>query len=361
MPVEVLHLLGTAEVEGSGIARIVMGLAAGLDPLKYRVHAWFLGPSGPLMDDLQSAGAIVRQIDWSRGAKDPMGAWRFWCGLRGNEFAIVHQHVGARSIRYVIRRSSDAGLVVHLHGGSFGAQPTSDVPLAVRGSDAVIAVSYAVARQLPSVNSVVVHAGVSPSTRRDAKIDAPSPTTIIGTACRLVQLKGVLHLIRAVALLQPELPAIRLEIAGAGPERNRLETEVDRLGLWDTVRFLGWRIDLDAVLSSWDIFALASLEEGFGMAALDAMSAGLPVIGTEVGGLPELVEHGRTGYVVPRSDVAALAGALRHLILHPEHSRAMGAAGRIRARDHFSVNRMVAEIEAVYDSLLLARSARPMG
>jgi L-malate glycosyltransferase len=97
---------------------------------------------------------------------------------------------------------------------------------------------------------------------------------------------------------------------------------------------------------------MPSLEEGFGMAALEAMADGLPVVATSVGGLPEVVEDGQTGYLVPPSNVTALSKRLRLLILDPKRRRAMGAAGRERACNHFSADRMVAEIGAIYDSLI---------
>jgi glycosyltransferase involved in cell wall biosynthesis len=159
-------------------------------------------------------------------------------------------------------------------------------------------------------------------------------------------------LIRAVASLYLEFPTLRLEIAGTGPQREELEREAERLGLTGHLRFLGWQQDLGPIFRSWDIFAMPSLEEGFGMAALEAMAEGLPVVATSVGGLPEVVEDGQTGYLVPPSDVTALSERLRLLILDPKGRRAMGAAGRERARNLFSADRMVAEIAAVYDSLV---------
>ena len=160
MPKAVLHLLGTAEPAGTGIARIVAALSGGLDPSKYHVHAWFLGPSGPLVEDLQAAGATARSINWWRGVRDPFGAYRFWRCLRKHDFAIVHQHYGARSIRRLIRLSSDARLVVHLHGSISEPASAHRIPVAVRGADVVVAVSHAAALQLPSIRPVVVHAGV---------------------------------------------------------------------------------------------------------------------------------------------------------------------------------------------------------
>jgi glycosyltransferase involved in cell wall biosynthesis len=149
-----------------------------------------------------------------------------------------------------------------------------------------------------------------------------------------------------------EFPSLRLEIAGTGPQREDLERELGRLSLAGQVRFLGWQRDLRPVFRSWDIFAIPSLDEGLPIAALEAMAEGLPVVATSVGGLPELIDDGNTGYLVPPSDVAALTKSLRLLILDSELRQAMGAAGRKRALEHFSVDRMVAEIEAIYDSLV---------
>jgi glycosyltransferase involved in cell wall biosynthesis len=355
MPSAILHLLGTAQPEGSGIARIVAALAAGLDPARYHVHAWFLGPPGPLVEDLQAAGATTRSINWWRGVRDPAGAYRFWRCLRKHDFAIVHQHFGARSVRRVIRLSSDARLLVHLHATVSEPGSASRVPAAVRGADLIIAASRAIAVEIPNLKPIVVHASVNSQKEFGVEDTAPRTATVIGAACRLVPLKGLLDLFRAVAVLCREFPTLRLEIAGTGLQREDLEKEAARLGLTSRVRFLGWQRDLRPVLRSWDIFAMPSLAEGFGMAALDAMAEGLPVVATSVGGLSELVEDGRTGYLVPPSDVTTLSGRLRVLILDPQHRRAMGAAGRDRARKHFSDGRMVAEVTAIYDSLLQTR------
>lgn len=201
MPKAVLHLLGTAEPAGAGIARIVAALAAGLDPSKYHVHAWFLGASGPLVEELQVAGATARAIDWPRGVHDPIGAYRFWRCLRRHDFAIVHQHYGARSIRRLIRVSSDARLVVHLHGSI--SEPVSGhrIPVAVRGADVVIAVSHAAALQLPALRPLVVHTGVESSREIQPEMRSPRENVVVGAACRLVPLKGLMDLIRAVASL----------------------------------------------------------------------------------------------------------------------------------------------------------------
>jgi glycosyltransferase involved in cell wall biosynthesis len=170
-----------------------------------------------------------------------------------------------------------------------------------------------------------------------------------------VPLKAIVYLSRALALLQKDTSSFRLEIAGSGPERYALEREVQSHCLGNRVRFLGWEADLMRLMAGWDIYVQPSVGEPFGITALEAMAAGLPVVATRAGGLPELVEDGRTGWLVPPRDPGALADRLGALLLNPEQRRRMGAAGRERARQNFSVDRMVESISNIYDEVLAER------
>jgi glycosyltransferase involved in cell wall biosynthesis len=169
-----------------------------------------------------------------------------------------------------------------------------------------------------------------------------------------VELKGIEYLLRAAALLRHEFPALRVEIAGAGPHYDKLKAVATETGLSQRVAFLGWIDDLAGLLPRWDVFVMPSREEGFGIAALDAMAAGLPVVASDVGGIPELVEDGKTGWLVPPGDDDALASRLRPLLANPELRRSMGAAGYVRARDHFAAARMVEAFAQLYDELVRA-------
>jgi len=358
MPVPILHIIGPAQLEGTSMVRIVGPLVKWLDPHRYSQQVWFLGNDGPLSAELQAVGAKVRVIQWvgvrwAAFRRDPAGAWRLWSALQRGEFAIIHQHFGGRPVRWLARAKSGAKIIFQIHCSTY-EQKGFKVPQSSWGVDAVIAVSRGLAQEISGGPVHVVYPGVAiPETSGGQERHDGFPNDrIVGTACRLIPIKGLDHLIQAIATLRPELPDLRLEIAGTGPEQMRLETLVRTLGLTECVTFLGWQVDLAAAMARWAVFALPSFDEGLPIVVLEAMAASLPVVATAVGGVPEVVEDGRTGWLVPSGDSASLAEGLRLLLLNPEQRRAMGAAGRARAQEHFSIDRMVAGIAKIYDDIL---------
>jgi glycosyltransferase involved in cell wall biosynthesis len=357
MPKNILHILGTARREGTGIASIVAALSKGLSPNRYKVHAWFLAGDGPLTSELRSAGACVRTIDWSGGGRDPLGAWRFWRGICDQDFAIVHQHFGNRAPRSLARAASRAKVITHVW--MFEWRASASVSLRIDGADLVIATSQAVADCIVGGHARVVYPGTDIQRDVPPCVAGPGGRTdlVVGTAARLVPMKGIVYLIRALALLK-DIANVRLEIAGSGPERLDLEHEVQANGLGDRVRFLGWRTDVAALLAGWDVYVQPSLGEPFGIAAMEAMAACLPVVATSAGGLLELVVHGRTGWLVPPGDPVALADRLRVLLIDRNVRHRMGAAGRERAIQAFSNDRMIQTISDIYDEVLGGRPVR---
>ena len=353
MPRKVLHILGTARPEGSSIARMVCDLAQGLDPARYRLHALFLAGEGPLIDKLERAGAPASALDWRRGARDPVGAWRFWRRVRGMDVDIVHVHFGERSVRWLARSATGAKIIVHIHGRILESQGLRPVYFSARGAEVAVAVSTAVARRVVGGPVRVIYAGAGVSGAAAFAPRSPSAAELVlGTAGRLISLKGIEYLLSAAAILEREFPSLRVEIAGSGPQRSELEQRVERHCLASRVKFLGWVDDLRPVLAGWDVFVLPSLEEGFPIAALEAMAAGLPVVASAVGGVPELVEDGETGWLVPPRDVDALAYRVGLLLNNPGQRRAMGRAAQSRVRDHFSLAQMTEGFGNLYDELL---------
>lgn len=353
MPREILHLLGSADESGSGIAAIVATLAARLDPAKYRVHVWFLDGPGPLARRMEAAGLRVGTIGWSRGLRDPMGALRFFGLLKARDFSLLHQHAGGESVRRLVRFASGAKVIVHLHGRIEESRPAPIVSQSPKGADRVIAASGAVALAVaPPIQPIVVYAGTPPAPTSRLRPEDPKGEPVVGTACRLVPVKGIRYLLGAIAILAGEWPGLRLEIAGAGPIEGDLRQMAIDLGIHEKVRFLGWRHDISTLHQRWDLFCIPSVEEGFGLAALEAMASGLPVVASRAGGLMELVEDGITGALVPAADAQALAEGIRFVIADDARRRLMGSAAHRRARDCFSADRMVRETENLYDSLL---------
>lgn len=173
--------------------------------------------------------------------------------------------------------------------------------------------------------------------------DAP----LVVCAARLEAVKGVEHLVRAAALL----PRARVAIAGDGPLLEQLRELAVELGLSDRLALLGRVTPVAPLLAAADVVVLPSRSEGLPMAALEAMALGKPVVASRVGGLPEAVEDGVTGVLVPPSDPDALAAALAELLGDPERARAMGEAGRARVLEGFTAERMVAGYVELFASL----------
>ena len=174
-------------------------------------------------------------------------------------------------------------------------------------------------------------------------------------ACRqLFPRKGIRFLIEAVAALKPKYPDIRLIIAGDGFERPKLEELAQNLGIGRATRFLGWTAnkELPQYYRGCAVSVIPSLEEGFGIPAAEAMGCEIPVVATDAGGLPEVVEDGVTGFVVPKGDAAALAGSIDRLLADASLREKMGKAGRIRALQRFDWDRSVERFTEIYAAIL---------
>jgi len=191
------------------------------------------------------------------------------------------------------------------------------------------------------------HPATGPTARRD--------TVVIGTVGRLQAVKDHATLIDAFALLRARIPdhapRLRLAIVGDGPLLQALGEKVAVHGLQDAVWLPGARTDVADILRGFDIFAMSSIAEGTPGSALEAMASGLPVVGTRVGGIPEVIADGSTGWLVPPADPAAMAAALERYVLAPELARQHGTAGRERVLRHYSMAAMVAGYQGMYDAL----------
>lgn len=178
---------------------------------------------------------------------------------------------------------------------------------------------------------------------------------VIGSVGCLAPRKDYGTLLAALGTLKSEGRRFRAMLVGDGPERAQLETLAGSLGLADRVEFLGERPDVERLLPQMDVFALSSREEGIPNALLEAMAAGRPSVATAVGGTPEVLTDGETGWLVPAGDAAALAGALREALEDRAEAGRRGSAARHAVESRMGIDAMVRRYETLYRDVVSER------
>ena len=227
--------------------------------------------------------------------------------------------------------------------------------------DRVIAVSRAVARVLaegglPASRIRLIYDGV-PDRRSTTggealrELDVPADAPVIGNVAALTEHKDHATLLAAMPAVLAAVPAARLVLVGDGALRGHLEREALRLGLGQRCLFAGFQPDPDRLIPAFSMLCLTSRTEGLGSSLLDGMCFERAIVATTTGGIPEVVQHGRTGLLVPVGDVAALARALLELLRWPERRQALGRAGRRRFEREFTAERMVEATLGLYEDL----------
>ena len=238
-------------------------------------------------------------------------------------------------------------------------------------ADRIIAVSHAVKAHLveqgiQSDKIRVVYNGVDlgkfvpPANRQAPKaaLDLPTDIMIVGVVAHLSEKKGHKWFLEAVAPLCQTFPQLRILFLGEGGERANLQRQVRALGIEDRVIFAGFHGDVVPWMSAMDALVLPPIaKEGFGRVLVEAGAMKIPVVGSDVGGISEIIVPGETGFVVAPGDVAALQTALSALLDDAQLREKMGEAGRERALRDFSQERMVEQTERVYRELLAERAA----
>jgi glycosyltransferase involved in cell wall biosynthesis len=299
---------------------------------------------------------------------------RLWRELRASKPDIVHTHLlhadlFAIPVAWLMRFPGKRPAIISSrhNDDAFRVQPYQRFlnHLLWRITDAGIAISEAVRRFSIEVEGVrpdrihTIYYGYqteqhdSAALRREVReeLGVAPEQTVIGMVCRLIEQKGIPHGIRAFGQIAEHFPDARLLIVGEGKLRPSLEAQVKELKLEDRVRFLGWRADGARVMAGFDIFLMPSLWEGFGLVMLEAMAHGLPIIGSAVSAIPEVVVNGETGLLVLPRDEPGLADALAMLLHDAPLRKHMGLMGLERLETQFSVAKMVDETAALYEKL----------
>ena len=211
---------------------------------------------------------------------------------------------------------------------------------------------------VPARRTVTVHEGIdlarvkaAPPAELHKELWLPHDAPIVGNVAALVPHKGQKYLIDAVARLLRDEPDTRLVIAGEGELQAALVQQIRHHHLEKHVILAGFRPDILSVHKAFDVFVMSSVTEGLGTSLLDAMACARPVVATSVGGIPEVVVDGETGFLVPPRDPQALAAAIGRLVSDRGLREKMGAAGRARVEAAFSAEHMVRNTLLVYQSV----------
>jgi glycosyltransferase involved in cell wall biosynthesis len=296
--------------------------------------------------------------------------------MRRNRYDIVHTHTTkAGLLGRLAARLVGVPVVVHTpHGHAFHDY------LSPRGSEALKLVERGLARWThriiclteaerrdhlrfrigPPQKFEVIHSGVdvehfqragtaARAARGAAGLPAEGP--LVGCVARLVPVKGVRYLLEAIPLVRAAVPRATIVFVGDGPLRNELERRAATLGLDGGVLFLGLRRDIAEIMPLFDVVVLPSLNEGMGRAAVEAMAAGRPVIGSRVSGIQDVVSDGETGLLVPPADPAALARAIIRCLSLPALAAALSTRAQ-REVHKYGIEPMIGKIDDLYIRLL---------
>jgi glycosyltransferase involved in cell wall biosynthesis len=331
-------------------------------------------PGAPMAERARAAGHEVRPLPM-HGEVDPLAALRLHHLLRTGRSSIVHAHTShAHTLAALAAAPFGRGharpLVVVARRVDFSIFRRSFFGLNhlkyLHGVDCYVTVSEAIRRVLvddgvPAGRIACVHSGIDLSrieaapderARVRQELGVPAGHALIANVAHMADHKGQRYLLEAMPAILSARPETVCAIVGDGELKADLEALARGLGVAHAVRFPGFRTDVPTVLKALDVFVMPSHMEGLGTSVLDAMAAGVPVVGTEAGGMPESIEHGVTGLVCPVRDARAIARAVVSLLEDPALAARLADAARRRVRERFSTEAMVEGTLAVYRRLL---------
>lgn len=343
-----------------GMERLLVEFARNANRERFRLDYYCLTETGTPAQDIEQCGWPVHRLNKREGFRWS-AVWGLAREFRRNRIAVVHSHnSGAMIYGALAARLAGVRAVIHTrHGQRFGAgkRQTLVFSWVTRLIDRVVGVSQDSA-------AMSIREGVAPKRVRTvwngidvtrfhyAGPTAGGPAVVVA---RVAPEKDLDTLLRAAALIVAKDPTFRLQIVGDGPCLPAVRRQVEDLKLTEQVQLLGERRDVPAILQAASVFVLPSKTEGISLTLLEAMATGLPVIATQVGGNPEVVEQGQTGWLVPVGDAQQMAAALELMRLEPDAGHRMGQAGRRRVEQHFNIVRMVRDYEDMYLDVLDSR------
>lgn len=299
-----------------------------------------------------------------RGELDIVTAWKIARIIRAERIDIVHAHTShTHTIALIAQFFARRGKIVVSRRVDFVPKNNLVNRWKYRSPDAVIAISGAIGQILrdygvPAEKLHVVPSGIDPTRMDVAPISRsvlnikPVDVPLFGNVAALAGHKDHATLINAMKLVIETLSDARLVIVGDGPLRSEIESQINDLSLNDNVILCGYRDDVPQLLRALDVFVMSSKEEGLGTSILDAMAAGIPVVATAAGGIPEMVKHEETGLLSPVSDASALAANMIRAFADTALRPTIVSGATALLHERFTADAMVRGNIEVYEKLL---------
>jgi glycosyltransferase involved in cell wall biosynthesis len=382
--IRVVTLCDQLGLAGGG-ERLARNLTVALDPDRFeRVFCVsrypeeeIAAPGGPeAVEELRRSGVELLMLP--RRSRFDLRSWRPLVDrIRAGRVDVLHSHkLGSNA--WAAGWSLFARppvLIAHEHTWSFEGKPVRkliDRELIARRADAFCCVSLQDRDRMIEIERidpaklVYIPNGIPPLEVVDrpglrAELELPDGVPVVGAVTVLRDQKAVDVLLRACAIVRERFADVHVLVAGDGPERGRLERLRDELGLSATVRFLGNRADVPSLLGLFDVATLSSDYEGAPLALIEYMAAGLPIVATRVGGVPDMVEDGVSALLVERRSPEQLAAAVIRLLTDRAAAAELGAAARRRQHEEFSLATAARRVAELYERLYAAASRGDSG
>jgi len=374
--ISILYLIDQMRDMG-GAERNLVNILTHIDQTHFQYFLYTFHLESPMKELLEIENIPCTQLPYPT-SPDGIKKYLAWVGkIKQQKIHILHSYFESSDIWGTLLAKLAGIPVIVSSKRDLGFLKSKKVLLAYRFINPfitkIIAVSNAVKNQVSIQEKVdldkivTIYNGVDifkfdgatdqSSLRNGLRLHSSWP--VVGVIANIKPIKGLEYFIQAAAEIIRQFPYTHFIIVGSGlptPESQnyyrQLQMLISELKLGDNLFFLGKRDDIPEILSMIDISVLPSLSEGFSNTVIESMAAGKPVVVTDVGGNAEAVVHGKTGYVVPARDVDKLAKAICALLADRNLAHRMGQAGRLRAKQLFSIETMISKIENLYKSLL---------
>ena len=358
-------------LDAGGAQSLLADLVAGLDKGSFEVLVCALRPSSQYVPALEAAGARV--VVFRQSKYNPFKLFRLIWLIRRERVDLVHTHLTAAWIFGGIAGAlANKRVLVHDHSGDELLKKSPFLSRRVlyplqrflsRWIEKHIAVSgatlefNATCKKIARNTLCVMHNWVDVNRFSEFRMqnremrrawDAADEDVVVGVVGRLDPLKGHCYLVEAAPEILRRYPSTLFVIAGDGPLRSKLEMQVGDLGVANRFRFLGFCGQVEAIYTGFNVYVLPSLTETFGLTLLEAMASEIPIVATDVGGVPEIVTHEVNGLLVPPADTEAIVGAVCRILEDPGLAERLVDAARQSVREGFSRERSLERLAGFY-------------